>query len=63
MGRNALNRKVYGGMVREMIAAVGCSFMSGSNMSGENHRGNLLWQSCRTFYPSKGGDGVLETLE
>ena len=56
------NRKVCVWLGRGGIAAVGCSSTWADIMGGEYYCGNL-GQSCRTFYPSRGGDGVLETLE
>lgn len=52
MRRDELKRKVCVFMVRDGNAAVVCLFVGASIMEGKNHCGNLLWQSCRTFYPS-----------
>ena len=52
MRRDELKRKICGYMVSGKISAVGCSSMRASTMGGEYYCGNLLWQSCRTFYPS-----------
>ena len=43
------SRKVYGCVVRDRIAAVGCSFMWADAMRGEYYCGNLLWQSSLTL--------------
>lgn len=51
-------RKVYGWLVRSGIAAVGCSSLWAGTMGGEYYCGNLLWQSCRTFYPSADYPGL-----
>ena len=39
------SRKVYGWLVRDRNAAVGCSSMWTGTRGGENYCGNLLWQS------------------
>ena len=45
--------KVCGWLVRDGIAAVGCSSMGAGSMGGENYCGNLLWQSCLSLsFPS-----------
>ena len=49
MHRDELNRKVYGWLVRDGNAAVGCSSMGADSMGGECCCGNLLWQSYRTL--------------
>ena len=52
MRRDESKRKVCGLMVRDGNAAVGRLSVGAGIMEGENYCGNLLWQSCRTFYPS-----------
>ena len=42
-------RKVYGWLVRDRNAAVGCSSMWADTRGGENYCGNLLWQSSLTL--------------
>jgi len=39
-------KKIGGWIVRDGIAAAGCSSMGTGRMGGENYCGNLLWQSC-----------------
>ena len=46
------SRKVCGWLVRDGNAAVGRLSVGAGIMEGENYCGNLLWQSCQTFYPS-----------
>ena len=43
------SRKVYGWLVRDRNAAVGCSSMWADTMGGECYCGNLLWQSSLTL--------------
>ena len=43
------SRKVYGWLVRDRNAAVGCSSMWADTRGGENYCGNLLWQSSLTL--------------
>ena len=50
MRRDELNRKVYGWLVRDGNAAVGCSSMWADTMGGEYYCDNLLWQLCRTYH-------------
>ena len=38
-------------MVRDGIAAVGCSSMGAGSIGGKNYCGNLLWQSSVTLLP------------
>ena len=38
-------KKIGGWIVRDGIAAAGCSSMVAGSMGGENYCGNLLWQS------------------
>lgn len=38
-------------MVRDGIAAVGCSSMGAGSIGGKNYCGNLLWQSSLTLLP------------
>ena len=45
------SRKVYGWLVRDRNAAVGCSSMWTGTRGGENYCGNLLWQSGLTLLP------------
>ena len=54
MRRDKLKRKVCGRLVRDGNAAVGRLSVGAGIMEGENYCGNLLWQSCRTVYPSGG---------
>ena len=54
MHMDELNRKVCGWLVRDGNAAVWRLSVGAGIMEGENYCGNLLWQSCRTFYPSGG---------
>ena len=43
------SRKVYGWLVRDGNAAVGCSYMWTDILRGEYYCGNLLWQSSLTL--------------
>ena len=52
MRRDKLKRKVCGRLVRDGNAAAGRLSAGAGIMEGENYCGNLLWQSCWTFYPS-----------
>ena len=45
-------RNVCGWLLRDKIAAVGCSSMGTDAMDGESRCGNLLWQSCRAVLSS-----------
>ena len=38
-------------MVRDGIAAEGCSSMGAGSIGGKNYCGNLLWQSSLTLLP------------
>ena len=52
------SRKVYGWLVRDKNAAVGCSSMWADILRGECYCGNLLWQSSLTLlFPMYGRDG------
>ncbi len=42
-------KKIVGWLVRDGIAAVGCSFMEAGSIGGKNYCGNLLWQSSLTL--------------
>lgn len=44
-------KKIGGWIVRDGIAAEGCSPMGGGagSIGGKNYCGNLLWQSCLTL--------------
>ena len=42
-------KKIGGWMLRDGIAAEGCSSMGADSMGGENYCGNLLWQSSLTL--------------
>jgi len=44
-------KKIGGWMVRDGIAAVGCSSMGAGSIGGKNYCGNLLWQSSVTLLP------------
>ena len=46
------SRKGYDLLVRGRNAAAGCSPTWTGSMGRETHCGNLLWQLCRTVYPS-----------
>jgi len=41
-------------MVRDGIAAEGCSSMGAGSIGWKNYCGNLLWQSSVTLLPPKG---------
>ena len=42
-------KKIVGWLVRDGIAAEGCSPIGAGSMGGENYCGNLLWQSSLTL--------------
>jgi hypothetical protein len=44
-------KKLVGWLVRDRIAAVGCSSMGAGGIGGKNYCGNLLWQSSLTLLP------------
>ena len=46
-------KKIGGWIVRDGIAAVGCSSMEAGSIGGKNYCGNLLWQSSVTLLPPK----------
>ena len=47
-------KKIGGWIVRDRIAAVGCSSMGAGSIGGKNYCGNLLWQSSLTLLPPRG---------
>ena len=47
-------KKIVGWLVRDGIAAEGCSPIGAGSMGGEDYCGNLLWQSSLTLLPPWG---------
>ena len=44
-------KKIVGWLVRDGIAAEGCSPMGAGSVGGEDYCGNLLWQSSVPLLP------------
>ena len=53
-------KKIGGWIVRDGIAAEGCSSMGAGSIGVKNYCGNLLWQSSLTLLPPEKRRGDVE---